>query len=171
MVLGQGSPITSPDGRAWKVRRRWVEGPRPSLLKRWRHRRKEVDGWDVLDGLFLADFVGGFGAIGGAVAVGIVALVLLPLVGLALELVVLLLIVGYGLFARVILRRPWVVEAADVEDAEERVAFAVEGWRDSTAALRELRTAIAAAGPPERLTVGRPLATKPAGRRADSRPM
>lgn len=158
--------MKAPDGRTWMVRRRWVEGPRPNLFKRWRNhwKKNELDGWDVIDGLFLADFVGGFGAIGGAVAVGILTLVLLPLVGIALELVVLLLVVGYGLFARVILRRPWVVEAGDVEDAEERVAFAVEGWRDSSTALRELRTALAASGPPERLTVGRPLATKPAGR-------
>jgi hypothetical protein len=88
-----------------------VEGPRPNFLKRWRGRRKEVDGWDVLDGMFLADFVGGLGAIGAAIAVGILVLALLPLVGIALELVVLLLLVGYGLFARTILRRPWVVEA------------------------------------------------------------
>ncbi|HEY3492299.1 MAG TPA: hypothetical protein VGK43_05065, partial [Solirubrobacterales bacterium] len=105
----------------------------------------------------------GFGAIGLAIGIGIVILILFPLLGVALELVALLLVLVYGIFARIVLRRPWIVDAVVTDDGEERVAFAVEGWRDSGAALRELRTAIAAAGPPERLTVGRPLATKPAG--------
>lgn len=163
-MLGQSSSVASPDGRTWKVRRRWTERPVSRLRERWRHTRKEVGGEDVFDGLMLVDAVEGFGAIGVALAIGGLILILLPLVGVALELVVLLLVIAYGLFARVVLRRPWIVDAVDVEDGEERVAFAVKGWRDSSAALRELRTAIAAAGPPERLTVGRPLATKPAGR-------
>jgi hypothetical protein len=44
----------------------------------------------------------------------------------------------------------------------ERVAFTVKGWRDSSEALRELRTTIAAAGPPERLAHGESLTTHPA---------
>ena len=163
-MLGQSSSVASPDGRKWKVRRRWTERPVSGLRERWRRTRKEVDGEDVFDGLMFADGVEGFGAIGAALAIGALILILLPLVGVALELVVLLLVLVYGLFARVVLRRPWIIDAVDVEDGEERVAFAVKGWRDSSAALRELRTAIAAAGPPERLSVGRPLATKPAGR-------
>lgn len=163
-MLGQSSLVRSPDGRNWKVRRRWTERPVSRLRERWRRSRREVDGEDVFDGLMFIDGVEGFGAIGAALAIGALVLLLLPLVGVALELVVLLLVIAYGLFARVVLRRPWIVDAVDVEDGEERVAFAVKGWRDSSAALRELRTAIAAAGPPERLTVGRPLATKPAAR-------
>lgn len=155
--------MKSPDGRSWKVRRRWVERPLPNLRERWRRSRKEVDGEDVFDGLLVLDGAEGFGAVGLAIGIGIVILILFPLLGVALELIALLLVLVYGIFARVVLRRPWIVDAVDVEDAEERVAFAVEGWRDSSAALRELRTAIAAAGPPERLTVGRALATKPAG--------
>jgi hypothetical protein len=161
-VLGQSSSIAAPDGRTWKVRRRWVERPLPNLRERWR--REDIGGGDILDGLFLADAAEGFGAIGAVVAVGLLILVFLPLIGVALELVVLLLVLAYGLFARVVFRRPWIVDAFDVEDPEERVAFAVKGWRDSTTALRELRTAIAATGPPERLMVGRPLATEPVSR-------
>jgi hypothetical protein len=153
--------VTSPDGRSWKVRRRWVEGPKLGLRKRLRLGRDEVKGWDALDGLFVADFIGGFGTIGLAIGIGIVVLILLPILGIAIELVVLLLVFGYGLFARVVLRRPWIVEAVDVEDGEERVAFAVEGWRNSSAALRDLRTAIAAAGPPERLSRARRLGASP----------
>lgn len=149
--------MTSPDGRSWKVRRRWVEGPVPRLRKRFSLGRDDVRAWDAVDGLFVADAVVGWGAVGIALAVGVLVLFLLPLLGVALELVALLLLFGYGLFARVVLRRPWIVEAVDGGDGEERVAFAVEGWRDSRAALRELRTAIAAAGPPERLSRARRL--------------
>jgi hypothetical protein len=164
-MLGQGSLISSPDGRAWKVRRRWVERPLPNLRRRFRRGGEEVKGEGVLDGLLVADATEGWAFLGIAIAVGFAVLILLPLLGVALELIALVLVLVYGLFARIVLRRPWIVEAVDVEDVEERVAFAVTGWRDSSAALRELRTAIAA-GPPDRLTVGRPLATKPAGRRA-----
>lgn len=141
-----------------------MERPLPNLRNRFRHGQEEVDGVNVLDGFLVADATEGWAVLGIAIAVGIVVLILLPLLGIALELIALLLVFAYGLFARVVLRRPWIVDAADIDDAEERVAFAVEGWRDSSAALRELRTAIAATGPPARLTIGRPLATKPAGR-------
>jgi hypothetical protein len=151
------------------VRRRWVERPVSGLRNRFRRGREEVEAWDVVDGLYMADFAGSFGAVGLAIGIGILVLILLPLLGIALELVVLLLVLVYGLFARVVLRRPWIVEAVVVDDADERAAFAVEGWRDSAAALRELRTALATAGPPERLTAGRPLATKPGVSRARRR--
>jgi uncharacterized membrane protein YbhN (UPF0104 family) len=143
-----------------------VERPLPNLRHRFRRGQEEVKGEGVLDGLLVADATEGWAFLGIAIAVGIVILVLLPLLGIALELIALLLVLLYGLFGRVVLRRPWIVEAVDIEDVEERAAFAVKGWRDSSAALRELRGAIASAGPPARLSVGRPLATKPAGRRA-----
>jgi hypothetical protein len=162
--MGQRSLVTSPDGRAWKVRRRWVERPLPNLRKRFRRGQEEVKGEGMLDGLLVVDATEGWAFLAIAILIGVVVLILLPLLGIALELIALLLVFAYGLVARIVLRRPWIVEAAEVGDAEERIAFAVEGRRDSSAALRELRTAIASAGPPKRLTVGRPLATKPAGR-------
>jgi len=164
--MGRGSIVISPDGRRWRTRRRWVERPVPSLRERFRRGRKEVDGEGVLDGLIVVDATEGWAFLGIAIAIGIVVVILLPLLGIALELIALLLVLVYGLFARVVLRRPWIVETVEVGNAEERVAFAVKGWRDSGAALRELRSALASTGPPERLNVGRPLATKPAGRRA-----
>jgi hypothetical protein len=160
-MLGHGSLISSPDGRAWKVRRRWVERPLPNLRRRFRRGQEEVKGEGVLDGLLVADATEGWAFLGIAIAVGIVVVILLPLLGIALELIALSLVLVYGLFARVVLRRPWIIEAVDVEDGEERVAFAVTGWRDSSAALRELRTAIAAAGPPERLSRARRLGASP----------
>lgn len=158
-MLRGGAIVRSPDGRRWRTRRRWLERPFPNLRRRWRKNKDEaVNAWDLGNGLDAL--------LGGPVIVLVVgAVVVFVLVlGIAFELLAVALLLVSGLVSRVVLRRPWIVEAVDVEDGEERVAFAVEGWRDSGAALRELRTAITVAGPPERLSVGRPLATKPAGR-------
>lgn len=91
----------------------------------------------------------------------IAVFVLLPLLGVALELIALVFLLGSGLIGRVLLGRPWIVLAERIGDPEERVAFAVKGWHNSNEALRELRTAIAAAGPPDRIAAGETLATRP----------
>jgi len=158
--MGRGSIVTAPDGGRWRVRRRWVERPLPNLRRRFKANRKEAaDGmeWLPLDGLDSPAAM-----IAGVVFIALLVLVVLPLLGVALELIALLLLIASGLFGRVVLRRPWIVTAEKLGDPEERVAFAVKGWRDSSEALRELRTTIAAAGPPERLARGKKLATRPA---------
>jgi len=129
----------------------------------WRKSKREVSGEDLLDASFGLDAIDAFWpALAFALFVLLVILVLLPLLGVALELIALLFVLVSSLFGRVVLRRPWVVTAEKLGDPEERVAFAVKGWRDSSEALRELRTTVAAAGPPERLARGEPLATRPA---------
>ena len=159
--MGQGSIVTAPDGGRWRVRRRWLERPVPSLRKLWRNGKREVSGGDLLDASFGLDAIDAFWpALAFALFVLLVILVLLPLLGVALELIAILLLLISGLFGRVVLRRPWIVTAEKLGDPEERVAFAVKGWRDSGEALRELRTTIAATGPPERLAHGEPLATR-----------
>ena len=161
--MGQGSVVTAPDGGRWRVRRRWVERPPPNLRKLWRRNKREVSGEDLLDASFGLDAVDAFWpALAFALFVLLVVLVLLPLLGVALELVAVLFLLASSIFGRVVLRRPWIVTAEKLGDPEERVAFAVKGWRDSSEALRELRTAIAATGPPERLARGEPLAIRPA---------
>lgn len=94
----------------------------------------------------------------------VVVFVVLPLLGVALELIGVLFLVGTGLFGRVFMGRPWIVIAEKIGGPEERVAFAVNGWRDSGEALRELRTALAAEGPPKHLAHGEKLAARPASR-------
>jgi len=158
--MGRGSIVTAPDGGRWRVRRRWLERPMPGLRSMWRKSKREVSGEDLLDAGFGLDAF--WPALAFAVFVLLVILVLLPLLGVALELIALLFLLASSLFGRMVLRRPWVVTAEKLGDPEERVAFAVKGWRDSSEALRELRTTIAAAGPPERLARGEPLATRPA---------
>ncbi len=149
----------APNGGRWRVRRRWVERPLPNLRRRFKANREEAAGsveWLPLDG-----FEGPTLLIAAVVVTALLVLVVLPLLGVALELIALLLLLASGLFGRVVLRRPWIVTAEKLGDPEERVAFAVKGWRDSREALRELRASIAAEGPPERLAHGEPLATRP----------
>ncbi len=85
-MLGHESIVRSPDGRSWKVRRRWVERPVPNLRERFRRGQKEVDGEGVLDGLLVVDATEGWAFLGIAIAVGIVVVILLPLLGIAVEL-------------------------------------------------------------------------------------
>jgi hypothetical protein len=161
--MGQGSIVIAPDGGRWRVRRRWMERPLPNLRKLWRQNRREVSGGDLIDASFSLDAIDSlWPALAFALFALLIILVLLPLLGVALELIAVLFLLASGLFSRVVLRRPWIVTAEKLGDPEERVAFAVKGWRGSSEALRELRTTIAATGPPERLAHGEPLATRPA---------
>ncbi|HET9677393.1 MAG TPA: hypothetical protein VFP21_07820 [Solirubrobacterales bacterium] len=159
--MGSGSIVKAADGAQWRVRRRWLDRPAPNLRRSFKANREEATEAGVLDGIFGAPNLTDSGAsIALGIAVLLVILILLPLLGVALELIALLFLVFSGVVARVVFHRPWIILAEKLGDPEERVAFAVKGWRDSSQALRELRTAIAATGPPERLTVGEPLATK-----------
>jgi hypothetical protein len=140
--------VTSPDGRTWRVRRRWL--PRLGGQTLWgrfhRRFRKLVDSMtDVPVGdPGCLDVVGeGF-----VVVVLVIAAVLfvvfigLPLALAVLDMVLVLLFAVVGLVARVVFRRPWVVEAraGDGSGHEWRVV----GWRRSGRAMDELRQLLAA---------------------------
>jgi len=152
--------VKAADGSRWRVGRRWLDRPPPNLRRLWRKNREEASEVNWLDAGWWIDGDSILVGIAAAVVLALVIFVLLPLLGVALELIALLFLLTSGAIGRVVLRRPWIVEVQKVGDPEERVAFAVKGWRDSSAALRELRTALATTGPPERLAVGKPLATK-----------
>lgn len=115
-----------------------------------------MGGSDLIAGVVLAAAV--------TVVIALVIFVLLPLLGIAFELVLLAFVVTSGLFGRVVLRRPWTIEAVDVEDPASRRAFAVAGWRRSRRALAALAAAVETTGPPstlaetEPLTIARPRA-------------
>jgi hypothetical protein len=142
------------------VRRRWLERPPPNLRRRFRANREEaVDSVGSLVGADGVDSPVALIAVVGVLA--LLVLVVLPLLGVALELVALLFLLGSGLLGRVLLGRPWIVEAVPEGDPEGRVVYAVQGWRRSSRALRELRASVASTGQPETV-VGRRLATRPA---------
>lgn len=83
-----------------------------------------------------------------AAATLLIFLVLLPLLGFALELLLVLLVIWSGIVARLLLGRPWVVEAVDLDDATRSDAFPIKGWRGSGRAVEELKRAIAVSGAP-----------------------
>lgn len=157
--------VTAPDGTRWRVRRRWLE--RPARVRRMRLRSRPTRddvaevAWMLPDPSGFVDAADdpltGIALMAGAVLLGLfAAFVLLPLLGLALELAVPLVLVWSGLLGRLLLRRPWTIEAVAVEEPARRVAFAVVGWRRSRRALGALASAIAASGPPSALLEAEP---------------
>jgi len=147
--------VASPDGDRWRVRRRWLDRGLPKLGKGFRHGRKEAEDSGFLDGAFAFEGLTGSAIALVAIAVAaVVVVVLLPLIGVALELVLLVLLFASGLFGRVVLRRPWTVEAIDLDDGERSVAFAVKGFAAAGRAADELAGTISASGPPQQLTQG-----------------
>lgn len=153
--MGTGRVVTSPDGNSWQVRRRWLDRGLPKLGKGFRRGRREAEDSGVLDGIVVFDGLTGM-AIGliAAVFAAAVVVVLLPLLGVALELALLVLLLASGLFGRVVLRRPWTVEAIDLDDGERSVAFAVKGFGEAGRTAAELAATISVSGPPHQLTQG-----------------
>ena len=147
--------MTSPDGTRWRVRRRWLDRPLPDLRRRLREYREEGMSDEALDGLMVVDLADSIWL--GALLAGLVVLiafVLLPLIGVAIELILLVLLLGSGLIGRVVLRRPWTVEAKNLDNEGLSASYAVKGWQRSGQAATEIATAIEASAPPERIAEG-----------------
>lgn len=150
-----GKSVTAPDGSQWQVRRRWLDRPLPDVRRRFREYRESNAGDSLLDGAWSIDFADSIWAsIALALFLVLVVIVLLPLLGIALELILLLLLLGSGLVGRVVLRRPWTVEAVNLEDKERSASYAIKGWNRSGRAIAEIATAIRAAGPPQQIAEG-----------------
>jgi 4-amino-4-deoxy-L-arabinose transferase-like glycosyltransferase len=133
--------------------------PLPNLRRRFRENRDEVIGDGALEAAYGLDFLDHPGV---ALAVGAGALllfvVLLPLIGIALELIFLLILLWSGIVGRVVLRRPWIVTAVNLDHPERSSDFAVKGWQRSGKAIEEIATAITAGGqPPDRVSGGLPI--------------
>ena len=120
--------VTTPGGVAWTVRRRWLphrEGK--GVVQRFRKRGKP-DASNFVD----LPFDIGDGGAGLVIAIVIaVALFLLLLLGwpvllLGIDLAWLLLVGVLGMIGRIVLRRPWRVEAVS---AAERRNWFVKGYR------------------------------------------
>ncbi|TNM40400.1 hypothetical protein FHP29_10095 [Nocardioides albidus] len=130
--------VRDPDGRTWRVTRRWVP---------WRRRLRELPDAGPLDGL------NGLGDDPVSAIIAIVLLVLaLPLVILALfvalELLLLLLLIPFAALARVAFGAHWTIEA--------RRGFTIwwdapsGGWRESGEQIRAVARAIHEGQPPPR---------------------
>lgn len=138
-----GTVVTAPDGGRWRVRRRWMErtfDPIESLRRHFGDAFKGR-GFDPLDGFDFFDSVTVTLVIAGALL--LILFVILPLLGVAAELIVVLAALGFGLFSRLVLRRPWIVEAKPLGGGETR-RIAVRGWRASARAVDEVASRISA---------------------------
>jgi len=148
--------ITSPDGERWRVRRRWSDRPMPNIWRRMERSADELEDSGVAPRFGELGWYAGDGWAGVMVAFAAIVLfvILIPVLGVALELIVLFIVLWSGLVGRLLLGHPWVVEARNLDDGERSAAYAVKGFRSAGHAVRELSAAIAAGGPPERLSGG-----------------
>lgn len=143
--------VRAPDGRLWRVRRRWV----PRLGEetvwgrvRWRFRqvvRRVGDAADADPGC-LEVFGEGI-LIGLAVLAALLILLFLviPLLVALLDLVFIVLLFVLGLGARVLFGRPWVVQA--VADDGTRIEWRTVGWRASAEQVGVIEQCLAGGGP------------------------
>lgn len=133
-----------------------MDRPLPNIRKRLREAGGERSPVDAFDGFSALDVVGDTGWAGLAIAVALVLIIVifLPLLGVALELIALLLLFCSGIVGRVVLGRPWTAEAVNLDHGERSLALAVKGFRGAGRAAGELATVLAASGPPERLPGG-----------------
>jgi len=140
--------IVAPDGVEWRVGRRWMTRPvRPSL--KWRRDA----GSDLLTS---GSWPGGDSA--GSleetalilVGVLVVALVLVPVLLFGIELIALEWVLAVGLAGRVLLGRPWTVQARSVLPAgvERQLEWNVKGWRQSGRVIDEVAQQLASGREP-----------------------
>ncbi len=135
--------VATPEGREWAVRVVWQ--PRWRALARrfggWRRKRRSSSddgggggggGGDFLSALG-DDLIGALVAIVGMILFGLVFwFLLLPLALLVVDVLVVVLLLLLAIPARVLLRRPWTVEAVSANwdgDTETWFATDVVGWR------------------------------------------
>jgi hypothetical protein len=138
--------LSSPDGERWQVRRRWLDHPVPRLRRALGDRSGDLAAEGGAELLFADTNVAGGIAL--AVALAVVVFVVLPLIGLALEVIVLVAIASFGLIGRLVFRRPWIVEAVNLDHPQRSQEFGVVGWGESSRAVAQLSAAIQASGVP-----------------------
>jgi hypothetical protein len=151
--MGRGEVVKAPNGVRRRVRRRWLDRPVPSLWRRFKESRDEDLEDGVLGALPNADWADGWWAIVIPIAAILIVFVLLPLLGVALELIALIFVLCSGLLGRLFFGRPWIVEAAPQDGADgkaQAVAFPVKGWRRAGKVAEQLAHEVAATGRPDR---------------------
>ncbi len=146
--------MTAPDGTEWRVGRQW-------LPRRPRLRNKDDDDGpdggdfdvptpsggggsgflDAFDDLFAIILV--VGAV--LLVVAFFATVVFPVLVIAIELILLLVLFLAGLAGRVLLGRPWTVRARNSKDKQE-LRWAVRGFRRSGEARDAVAAQLAATG-------------------------
>jgi hypothetical protein len=147
--MGLGKSVTAPDGNVWLVRRRWLDRSLPNLKRRFKEGRDKDLEDEVLDNLPFFDWLDGWPGVVLSVAFILIVFVLLPLLGVTLELIALIFFLGSGLVGRFVFGRPWTVGARLRGGDERVVAFQVKGRRRAGRAATDLATQVRATGQPE----------------------
>ena len=134
--------VTAPGGETWAVSPRWnlTESP-VRLPSAWRRKDRDGDGRfaDWLDPSVMIgdDLVGTLVFLVIMIVVGVLAwFVIWPLLAIAIEVLIGLLLVFASIVARVALRRPWIVEARS--SGGGRLEYAVRGYGAMRRVLAEL---------------------------------
>jgi hypothetical protein len=135
--------VKSPDGGDWVVRRRWMKWRPQWPWELQRKPRKDPDkaglGW--LDLLWLDEL--GLAILATVGVFLLIVFIILPAVVFVFQLVVFVAVLALSVFLRVLLRRPWTVEAVSVQPEGERRTWAVVGWRRSRRVIAEVGQGIA----------------------------
>ncbi|MDQ3936286.1 MAG: hypothetical protein M3340_16830 [Actinomycetota bacterium] len=136
--------VQAPDGRMWTVGRQWLP-----YRVRLRRRREPPAPETPLWGLDLLDFAGF--SVGGvlfgiamAIVVVLLFLVIWPLVALAAEIVLAIVLFLVALAGRVLFRRPWRIVARTRDSIHSTLAWHVAGWGESGRVIDEVADALSA---------------------------
>jgi hypothetical protein len=131
----RGQTVRASDGRTWVVRRRWTprigQGSiRDKLGRRFKRSAKHSEKAGDYS-MFSAILVDDFAVVVRWIVIVVVATLLIVLAAFAavVEIVLLVLLLLIGIGSRVLLDRPWIIEA--VPDDGERLSWRQTGWRAS----------------------------------------
>ena len=136
--------VRGPDGRSWVVRRRWM--PRLGTGTAWgrlrRRSRRSTKHADTAGDVSMvsAFLVDDFAVVVRWVVIVVVATVLIVVSAFAavVEIGLLVLLVLIGILSRVLLDRPWTIEATP--DEGEPLTWQASGWRSSAERLHQIAT-------------------------------
>lgn len=138
-----GRTVTAPNGRRWRVSRRWLPRIGTDTVweranRRFRHRRKAEGALDAADAAgCLFDPLEGLAIFFGVIVVlGVLVFFVLPMIFVLVDLVFVLVLAVIGVIARILFRRPWTVEACCTDGTVVRSK--VVGWRASGRRCDEL---------------------------------
>jgi hypothetical protein len=134
--------VRTPSGDEWQVGRRWLG--RRTRLPKWRRAGDlGIEGWDAAS---LLEFDSGIAVGVALLVIGVLAVfVLIPLLLFGVELIAVGAVVATGILGRVLLGRPWTIEARNRHTGESRT-WQVSGWRQSAATIGEISASLAAGG-------------------------
>lgn len=145
--------VTAPSGEVWRVRRLWA--PRLKGERLWSRVRRRMRGAreatsdlaELPDSGCVGDLLNDLLIVAGIVVVILFLLLIgFPLLLALLDVVVIALLTGLGIVARVLFRRPWVVEATSRDSV--RRTWRIAGWRASHEAVEHIADTLAHGHPP-----------------------